>query len=161
MTGLRRPLYQMKADFFKTLAHPVRIRVLELLSQRDHAVSEMLPEVGIEPANLSQQLSILRRAGLVTARRDGLSVTYALTSPQVAELLATARAILTGVVAGQAELLDETPSPSSATPPADDSRRGQRSTFIAIPASASLLRFHSWVSATSISNTRTSEWLLR
>ena len=55
------------------------IRVLELLSMREHTVSEMLPEVGIEPANLSQQLSILRRAGLVTARREGLAVSYALT----------------------------------------------------------------------------------
>ncbi|MBJ7287512.1 metalloregulator ArsR/SmtB family transcription factor [Williamsia sp.] len=95
----------MKAEFFKTLGHPVRIRVLELLSEREHAVSEMLPEVGIEPANLSQQLSILRRAGLVTARREGLSVSYALTSPAVAELLATARTILAGVVAQQAETL--------------------------------------------------------
>ncbi|MBP2211867.1 ArsR family transcriptional regulator [Rhodococcus ruber] len=103
----RQPLYRMKADFFKTLGHPARIRVLELLSERDHAVSEMLPEVGIEPANLSQQLAILRRAGLVTARREGLSVTYALTSPRVAELLGVARAILTGVVAGQAELLED------------------------------------------------------
>ncbi|NEW39946.1 helix-turn-helix transcriptional regulator [Nocardia cyriacigeorgica] len=113
MPGLSRPLYQMKADFFKTLGHPVRIRVLELLSEREHAVSEMLPEVGVEPANLSQQLSILRRAGLVTARREGLSVTYALTSPRVAELLATARAILTGVVAGQAELLEDTVVPAT------------------------------------------------
>ncbi|MBF6228734.1 ArsR/SmtB family transcription factor [Nocardia abscessus] len=107
MPGLQRPLYQMKADFFKTLGHPVRIRVLELLSEREYAVSEMLAEIDVEPANLSQQLSILRRAGLVTARREGLSVTYALTSPQVAELLAAARAILTGVVAGQVEALEQ------------------------------------------------------
>jgi DNA-binding transcriptional ArsR family regulator len=106
----RQPLYQMKADFFKTLGHPARIRILELLSERDHTVSEMLPEVGIEPANLSQQLSILRRAGLVTARREGLSVSYTPTSPRVAELLAVARAILTGVVAGQAELLEDLPA---------------------------------------------------
>lgn len=106
----RQPLYQMKADFFKTLGHPARIRVLELLSDREYAVSEMLPEVGIEPANLSQQLSVLRRAGLVTAQREGLSVSYMLTSPRVAELLAVARAILTGVVAGQAELLEDLPA---------------------------------------------------
>jgi ArsR family transcriptional regulator len=67
----------------------------------------MLSEIGIEAANLSQQLSILRRAGLVTARREGLSVTYELTSPDIAALLAAARAILTGVVAGQAEALEE------------------------------------------------------
>jgi ArsR family transcriptional regulator len=109
LAGSRKPLYQMKADFFKTLGHPARIRVLELLAQRDHTVSEMLPEVDIEPANLSQQLSVLRRAGLVAAHREGLSVTYTLTSPRVAELLAVAKAILTGVVAGQAELLDSAP----------------------------------------------------
>lgn len=110
MDASRRPLYRMKADFFKTLGHPARIRVLELLSEREYAVSEMVPEIGIEPANLSQQLSVLRRAGLVAARRDGLSVTYALTSPRVTELLVTARAILTGVVAGQAETLEDRPA---------------------------------------------------
>ncbi|MBJ7325484.1 MULTISPECIES: ArsR/SmtB family transcription factor [Nocardiaceae] len=105
-TDSSRPLYRMKADFFKTLAHPARIRVLELLSEREHAVSEMLPEVGIEPANLSQQLSILRRAGLIEGTREGLSVSYTLTSPKVADLLVVAREILTGVVANQVELLD-------------------------------------------------------
>ncbi|MQY21613.1 ArsR/SmtB family transcription factor [Nocardia macrotermitis] len=107
MPGVRRPLYQMKAEFFKTLGHPVRIRVLELLSQRERTVAEMLAEIGVEAANLSQQLAILRRAGLVTGRREGLSVTYEITTPEVAELLAAARAILTGVVAGQAEALEQ------------------------------------------------------
>ena len=101
------PLYQLKAEFFKTLGHPARIRVLELLSQRDHTVAEMLPEVGIEPAHLSQQLSVLRRAGLVASRKEGSSVRYSLTSPHVAELLAVARLILTGVLSGQADLLDD------------------------------------------------------
>ncbi|MGN2638378.1 ArsR/SmtB family transcription factor [Nocardia takedensis] len=108
MPGASRPLHQMKADFFKTLGHPVRVRVLELLSHRQHAVSEMVAEIGVEAAHLSQQLSILRRAGLVTARREGLSVTYELASPQVADLLATARVILNGVVSGQAEALERT-----------------------------------------------------
>ncbi|GAA3289760.1 MULTISPECIES: ArsR/SmtB family transcription factor [Dactylosporangium] len=99
------PLYQLKAEFFKTLAHPARIRVLELLSEREHAVSEMLPEVGIESAHLSQQLAVLRRANLVVSRKEGSTVFYALTSPDVAELLAVARKILTGVLTGQAGLL--------------------------------------------------------
>jgi ArsR family transcriptional regulator len=101
------PLYQLKADFFKTLGHPARIRILELLSQRDHAVAEMLPQVGIEPAHLSQQLAVLRRANLVTSRKQGSTVYYSLTSPQVAELLAVARQILTGVLSGQAEMLQD------------------------------------------------------
>jgi ArsR family transcriptional regulator len=99
------PLYQLKAEFFKTLGHPARIRVLELLSEREHAVAEMLPEVGIEPAHLSQQLAVLRRANLVTTRKAGSTVYYSLTSPQIAELLRVARSILSGVLAGQAELL--------------------------------------------------------
>ena len=99
------PLYQLKAEFFKTLGHPARIRVLELLSEREHAVAEMLPEVGIEPAHLSQQLAVLRRANLVRTRKEGSTVYYSLTSPHVAELLGVARTILSGVLAGQAELL--------------------------------------------------------
>ncbi|MHC3469851.1 ArsR/SmtB family transcription factor [Streptomyces sp. 7R007] len=99
------PLYQLKAEFFKTLGHPARIRVLELLSEREHAVAEMLPEVGIEPAHLSQQLAVLRRANLVVTRKEGSTVYYSLTTPQVAELLRVARSILSGVLAGQAELL--------------------------------------------------------
>jgi ArsR family transcriptional regulator len=102
-----RPLYQAKAEFFKTLGHPARIRILELLAQREHAVAEMLPEVGVEATSLSQQLAVLRRSGLVTARKEGSTVHYMLTSPQVAELLAVARRILTEVLAGQVELLDD------------------------------------------------------
>lgn len=102
-----RPLYRVKAEFFKTLGHPVRIRVLELLSIRDHLVSELLAVIDAEPASLSQQLAVLRRAGLVHTRRDGSSVVYSLAHPQVEELLAVARSILTGILAGQVELLDD------------------------------------------------------
>jgi DNA-binding transcriptional ArsR family regulator len=115
-----RPLYQLKAEFFKTLGHPSRIRVLELLSEREHSVAEMLPEVGIEPAHLSQQLAVLRRANLVVTRKEGSTVYYALTSPHVAELLAVARCILSGVLSGQADLLrdlhaDAPPVPTART----------------------------------------------
>lgn len=108
---MTRPLYQVKADFFKTLGHPVRIRVLELLGQREHAVSEMLPEVGVEAANLSQQLAVLRRAGLVTTRKEGSAVYYSLTSPRVAELLAVARGILTEVLTEQLGLINDLRAP--------------------------------------------------
>ncbi|WP_405848410.1 ArsR/SmtB family transcription factor [Streptomyces sp. NBC_01518] len=112
------PLYQLKAEFFKTLGHPARIRVLELLSEREHAVAEMLPEVGIEAAHLSQQLAVLRRANLVVTRKEGSTVYYSLTSPDIAELLRVARTILSGVLAGQAELLaDLQAAQTQAKPP--------------------------------------------
>lgn len=101
------PLYQLKAEFFKSLGHPARIRVLELLSERDHAVAEMLSEIGIEAANLSQHLAVLRRNGLVTTRKEASNVIYSLTSPHVAELLRVARMILAGMLSGHVELLED------------------------------------------------------
>nr|WP_202892192.1 metalloregulator ArsR/SmtB family transcription factor [Kribbella shirazensis] len=104
-------MYERKAEFFKTLAHPARIRVLELLSQRDHSVAEMLPDVGIEASNLSQHLAVLRRAGLVTTRKEGSNVIYSPASPEVAELLAVARRILTGLINDQIDLLENLREP--------------------------------------------------
>lgn len=98
------PLYQAKAEFFRTLGHPARIRVLELLSERDHAVHELLDAIAIEQSNLSQQLAVLRRAGLVEQRREGGAVVYAISVPEVRDLLLAARTILAAVLA-RTELL--------------------------------------------------------
>ncbi|MFJ5812680.1 ArsR/SmtB family transcription factor [Streptomyces sp. NPDC093108] len=116
------PLYQLKAEFFKTLGHPVRIRVLELLSEREYAVSEMLTEIGVEAAHLSQQLAVLRRASLVVPRREGSAVYYSMANPQVTELLRVARSILSGVLAGQAELLADLKAAESTTAPGGPER---------------------------------------
>lgn len=101
------PLYQAKAEFFRTLGHPVRIRVLELLHDGPLPVRDLLTEIEIEASSLSQQLSVLRRAGIVTASREGVTVVYELATSEVAELLAAARQILTQMLAGQGELLAE------------------------------------------------------
>ena len=92
------PLYKLKGEFFKTLGHPARIRILELLTVGDRSVGELLPEVGLESSNLSQQLGVLRRAGVVEARKDGNAVIYSIASPDIAELLAVARRVLTGML---------------------------------------------------------------
>jgi len=101
------PLYEAKAEFFRTLGHPVRIRVLELLQAGPRPVRELLTEIPIEASRLSQQLAVLRRAGLVCARRDGGTVYYALGSAEVADLLLAARRILTEMLTGQTALLTE------------------------------------------------------
>jgi DNA-binding transcriptional ArsR family regulator len=101
------PLYQLKAEFFKTLGHPARIRVLELLSERDYSVGELQAEVGIESPHISQQLAVLRRAGVVIARKQGNSVIYSIVSPDMAELLAVARTVLTGLLDGQISMLKD------------------------------------------------------
>jgi len=101
------PLYQAKAEFFRMLGHPVRIRILELLADGPRPVRDLLAAIEIEPSNLSQQLGVLRRSGIVTATRDGNTVVYAMAGGDVAELMRAARRILTELLAGQNELLAE------------------------------------------------------
>ena len=89
-----RPITEAKADLFKALAHPVRVRVLELLAEREHTVGELAEATGLELSHLSQQVSVLRRAGIVDSRRVRSSVICVLRDPQTAELLAVARRLL-------------------------------------------------------------------
>jgi ArsR family transcriptional regulator len=94
-------LYQAKAEFFRILGYPVRIRVLELLRDGPKPVRDLLAETGIEPSGPSQQLAVLRRSGIVTATRHGTTVVYALAGGDVAELMRAARRILTEMLAGR------------------------------------------------------------
>lgn len=105
--GMQVPLYQAKAEFFRMLGHPVRIRVLELLQNGPVPVRDLLAAIDVEASNLSQQLAVLRRSGIVVSIRDGATVSYALAGGDVADLLRAARRILTELLTGQSELLAE------------------------------------------------------
>jgi DNA-binding transcriptional ArsR family regulator len=95
----QRPLYEVKANLFKGLAHPLRVRVLEVLSASPSvSVADLLADTGLEPSHLSQHLSVLRRHNLVTAERRASQVFYRLAYPEVAELLSVARALLVRVL---------------------------------------------------------------
>jgi len=107
------PIYQVKAEFFRTLAHPARIRVLEVLRDGEHSVSELVPAVGIEASHLSQQLAILRRANLVQTRKEGTSVLYSVGNPMIFELLDVARRILTSSLDETRALLAELELPDA------------------------------------------------
>lgn len=100
-----RPLSEVKAELFKALGHPARVRALEVLAEGERTVGELQPLVGIESSHLSQQLGVLRRAGLVTARKEGSSVVYALKDPLVAELLQVAKRLLLASLAETRALL--------------------------------------------------------
>ena len=94
--GTERPLYEIKANLFKALAHPARIRVLEILSAnaRPTMVSEILAETDLEPTLLSQHLAVLKRHQVVRADRVGNAVYYELAHPSIQELLVIARTFL-------------------------------------------------------------------
>jgi DNA-binding transcriptional ArsR family regulator len=99
------PLSEVKAELFRALAHPARIRALEVLSEGERSVSELQPMVGIEASHLSQQLGVLRRAGLVATRKEGSSVIYTLKDPLVAELLLVAKRFLANSLTETRDLL--------------------------------------------------------
>lgn len=105
MSRVSLPVYQVKAELFRTLGHPVRIRVLELLKGGPRPVRDLLTMIEVEPSSLSQQLSVLRRAGLVASTREASSVVYSLSTPDVADLLAAARRILDAVLSDRDGLL--------------------------------------------------------
>lgn len=90
-----RPLYEVKAGLFKGLAHPIRIRILEVLSAAPEAsVTELLAATDLEASHVSQHLAVLRGNRLVVSERRGSLVYYRLAYPQVADLLRVARALL-------------------------------------------------------------------
>lgn len=107
--GAHRPLYEVKANLFKGMAHPVRVRVLEILSaQPDVPVTDLISDMGVEASRLSQHLSVLRTHHLVVSERRGSQVFYSLAYPRVADLLATAKALLGEVLASTQEQLQAT-----------------------------------------------------
>lgn len=88
---LQDELRRFKADVFRALAHPTRIHVAECLRDGELPVGALLARVGVEPANLSQHLAVLRANGLVTTRKEGNQVFYALRDPLLTEVLDTMR----------------------------------------------------------------------
>ena len=83
-----------KAEMFKALGHPIRVRALEVLVAGERPVGELAEELGVEMSHLSQQLAVLRRAQIVTARRVRSTVFYSVRDPRISQLFATAREML-------------------------------------------------------------------
>lgn len=100
-------LYVAKADFFRTLGHPVRVRILELLRDGERSVGALQAELGLDSGGTSQQLAALRRIGLVESRRAGTSVFYSVTDDEVFQLLEVASAILGRGAESRRALLEE------------------------------------------------------
>src|SRR4051812_32315478 len=98
-------LQVFKAGFFRALAHPVRIRILELLVKGDRSVQELQEALGLEQPVVSQQLAVLRASQIVSGRKEGVSVRYAVRDPLIATLLDTARQIFTNHRVGTGDLL--------------------------------------------------------
>src|SRR5262245_66258500 len=100
-------LQTFKARFFKALAHPTRIRILEVLVRGGRTVYDLQEALTLEQATVSQQLAVLRNQGIVNAEKEGLAVRYSLRDPLVGELLEVARRIFNNHLVSTRELLRE------------------------------------------------------
>lgn len=105
--GAPRPIHQIKAEFFRTLGHPVRVRILELLKDGELTVSRLQAELGIDSSGASQHLGAMRRQGLLESRRDGTSVFYRVRDPRIFQLLETARQLISSHLEETQALLGE------------------------------------------------------
>jgi ArsR family transcriptional regulator len=103
--GATEELQAFKAAFFKALAHPVRIRILELLVKGEKNVQELQESLGVEQPVVSQQLAVLRTSNIVAGRKEGVSVRYSVRDPLIGELLGTARRIFNNHLVGTQDLL--------------------------------------------------------
>lgn len=130
------PVHELKAELFKALGHPVRVRVLELLSEHERPVSELLAETGLEASHLSQHLAVLRRTGVVVARREGNGVHYQTAHPSVAELLTAARTFLVSTLSGTRAVLSDLERQGAPQPPSDGSGTRPAPTPAPAPAPA-------------------------
>jgi DNA-binding transcriptional ArsR family regulator len=103
----RPSLHVFKADFFRALAHPIRIRILETLGAGERSVQELQQALDLEQPIVSQQLAILRAKNIVVSRKVGTTVRYALSDPLVTRLLAVARGIFNNRLIDTQSMLKE------------------------------------------------------
>lgn len=109
-----RPIYQVRAELFRTLAHPARIQVLELLRDGERSVAELIPGVGLEPSHLSQHLGTLRRANIVQSRKKGSNVLYKVSDVRIFDLLEVAKDVIAGSLSEARDLLAALQNPELA-----------------------------------------------
>jgi DNA-binding transcriptional ArsR family regulator len=104
---LNQPLHRFKAEFFKALGHPARIKILEFLRGGERTVGEIQAYLEIEPSATSQQLAVLRLKNIVATRKEGSNVFYSVRDPMVFQLLDVARSIFNNHLIDTREMLDQ------------------------------------------------------
>ena len=104
---MRQQLSDFKADFFKALAHPLRISILDALREGELTVNEISQHFNVEPANASQQLAVLRNRNIVVTRKDGANVYYSVSDKSIFKLLDAAKEIFNNYLVGVRSMLEE------------------------------------------------------
>lgn len=100
-------LSQFTAEFFKTLGHPLRIKILDALRPGEVGVGQLSDRLGVEQTTLSQQLATLRKSSLVVARKEGQSVFYSVRDPAIFQVLDDARLVFNNHLVDVRDLLSQ------------------------------------------------------
>ena len=110
------PIFVVKAEFFRVLGHPARVRILELLRDGEMGVGALQSALQLDSSGTSQHLGVMRRHGILESRKEGTSVFYRARDPRIFQLLEVARQILTSSLEATQALLSEMATAPSATP---------------------------------------------
>lgn len=120
------PLANFKAEFFKALAHPLRIAILDSLRDGERTVAEISQKFEVEPANASQQLAVLRNKNIIVARKAGANVHYSVSDPTIFKLLDAAREIFNNHLIGVRSMLEEIKAENRRNQPEGKSKQSRR-----------------------------------
>jgi ArsR family transcriptional regulator len=104
---MNQTLHRFKAEFFKALAHPARLVILEQLRSGEKSVNELQTALGLDQSSVSQQLAILRNKGIVEARKEGTTVYYHVRDPMLFQLLDIGREIFNNHLISSQEMLQQ------------------------------------------------------
>src|SRR6478735_5991732 len=107
MSDSGHPVHEVKANLFRVLGHPARVRILELLRDGERSVGALQAELGLDSGGTSQHLAALRRIGLVVSRKEGTSVYYRASDRRVFNLLAAAKSLIVKRLSDEQSLLRE------------------------------------------------------
>lgn len=99
-------MIDFKSELFKTMGHPTRLRILELLRTGEKTVSELQQALDIDASSVSQQLSIMRTRQLVDARKQGINVYYTVRDPLIFQIMDNARGIFQNQLVNMQSILD-------------------------------------------------------
>lgn len=97
---------RLTAEFLKAMAHPVRIKVLKLLAEKEQCVCDLVQAINIEQSNLSQHLSVLKKQGMIESRKDGTRVIYRLVYPAAVEIVDAVGRVLRAQISQRHSLLE-------------------------------------------------------
>ncbi|HEY9717242.1 MAG TPA: metalloregulator ArsR/SmtB family transcription factor [Trichormus sp.] len=99
-------LVRFKAEFFKALASPLRIRILDELRNGELTVGDLRTRLGVEPTNLSQQLAVLKAKNLVNGRKQGSNIFYSIRDEAIFKLLDVAKEVFNNHLVDIKDMLD-------------------------------------------------------